>query len=104
MTAQPDLFAVQPPHQPSISLHRGSRILAKAEPLPERSGDDVQWVRDLLHEYSAANDSARRSHTYALKPTTARGEHGSQTALYQRHLVRKERVVIALVEALRGLR
>jgi hypothetical protein len=81
-----------------------SRILHVADPLPARSGDDVQWVRDLLHEYSAANDSARRSHTYALKPTTSRGEHGSQTELYQRHLVRKERVVIALVEALRGLR
>ena len=104
MTALPDLFAAPQPHQPVNRRGAMSRVLAKSEPLPERSGDDVQWVRDLLHEYSAANDSARRSHTYALKPTTSRGEHGSQTELYQRHLVRKERVVIALVEALRGLR
>ena len=100
MTAQPSLFDAPRPHQPSISLHRGSRILAKAEPLPERSGDTVAWVRALAHELTSAHDSARRCKTYATKPTTSGREACQQTELYQRHLVRQECVIMALVEAI----
>lgn len=98
---QLDVFAAQPPHQPTISRRAGSRILHETEPLPARSGDDVAWVRALLEEYQAAHDSERRCRTYATKPTTSASERGDQTELYQKHLIRQERVVMALVEAVK---
>lgn len=104
MTAQADLFAPWPAAQLTVSRGGASRILHTAAPLPERSGDDVAWVRSMLEEYQAAHDSERRARHYALKRTTARHEQGDQTELYQKHLVRQERVVMALVEAVKRAR
>lgn len=104
MIDHPDLFApsdaLAPPWRP-ISRGTTARVLAVVEPLPARSGDDVAWVRALLEEYTAAHDSERRARCYAMKPTTSAPERGDQTELYQRHLVRQERVVLALVEAVK---
>ena len=104
MIDPPDLFApsdaLAPPWRP-ISCGPTARVLAVVEPLPARSGDDVAWVRALLEEYSAAHDSERRARCYATKPTTAASERGDQTELYQKHLVRQERVVMALTQAVR---
>ena len=102
MTALPDLFAPAPPPHSPISRRAPSRILSEAEPLPARSGDDVRWVRALLEEWGCARDSRRRAKTYSLKPTTSAPERGHQTELYQKHMVREERVVIAFVEAIRS--
>ncbi len=102
MSAQLDFLSAPPPHQPPISRRAPSRVLAQVPGLPARSGDDVRWVRALLEEWGAARDSRRRAKTYSLKPTTSAPERGHQTELYQKHMVREERVVIAFVEALRG--
>ncbi len=99
---QADLFRVPLARREAKTHKPMSRVLHVAEPLPARSGDDVAWVRALLAEHSAAHDSQRRAKTYAMKPTTSGRESASQVELYQKHLVRQERVVLALVEAIKG--
>ena len=88
--------------RPASDARAPSRILHHVPGLPARSGDDVRWVRALLKESNSAYLSSLRAKTYAKKPTTSSAEACVQTELYQRHLVRQERVVLAFVEALRG--
>ena len=75
-------------------------MLRPASEIPARGVDLAAWVDALLAEYTAAHDSARRCHTYALKPTTSGREMGVQTDLRNTHLIRMERVKMALTEAL----
>jgi hypothetical protein len=77
------------------------RILVTADPLARDGLDAVAYARQLLHEYTAAHDSARRCKTYAGKPTTSGREHGAQVELHNTHLVRQERVVMLVAEAFR---